>query len=103
MAKPMKIRARAEGGATEVKVLISHDMERGQRKNAQGALVPAHFIRNVIVRHGGRTVLSAQWGTAVSKNPYLSFKFSGGASGEKIAVTWVDNTGESRTDEAAIQ
>jgi sulfur-oxidizing protein SoxZ len=103
MAKPMKIRARAEGGATEVKVLISHDMETGQRKNAQGALVPAHFIRNVIVRHGARTVLSAQWGTAVSKNPYLSFKFSGGARGEKIAVTWVDNTGESRTDEAAIQ
>jgi sulfur-oxidizing protein SoxZ len=103
MAKPMKVRARAEGGATEVKVLMSHEMETGLRKNAQGETIPAHFIRNVTVRHGSRTVFSAQLGTAVSKNPFLSFKFSGGAKGDKITVTWVDNRGDSRTDEAAIQ
>lgn len=102
MAKPMKIRARAGGGITEVKVLMSHDMETGQRKNSQGETIPAHFIKRVSVRHGSRTVLSAQWGTAISKNPFLAFKFNGGAKGEKITVSWVDNLGDSRTDETEI-
>lgn len=103
MTKPMKIRARTGEGVTEVKVLMSHDMETGQRKNAQGEPIAAHFIQRVTVRHQSRTVLSAQWGTAVSKNPFLSFKFNGGAQGEKITVTWIDNKGDTRTDEAAIQ
>jgi sulfur-oxidizing protein SoxZ len=55
-----------------------------------------------VATHQGRTVLSAQWGTAVAKNPFLEFSFKGGKKGEKIAVTWEDNKGEKRTDEAII-
>ena len=102
MADPMKIRATAAGDSTEVKVLMSHEMETGQRKDAQGQTIPAWFIQNVFVSWNGRTVLSAQWGTAVSKNPFLSFKFKGGAKGDKVQITWVDNKGEKRTDEAVI-
>jgi sulfur-oxidizing protein SoxZ len=102
MADPMKIRASAVGDSTEVKVLMSHEMETGQRKDAQGQTIPAWFIQNVVVAWNGRTVLSAQWGTAVSKNPFLSFKFKGGARGDKIAITWTDNRGDKRTDEAVI-
>lgn len=102
MADPMKIRATAAGDSTEVKVLMSHEMETGQRKDAQGQTIPAWFIQNVVVSWNGRTVLSAQWGTAVSKNPFLSFKFKGGAKGDKIAITWTDNRGDKRTDEAVI-
>ena len=102
MADPMKIRATAAGDSTEVKVLMSHEMETGQRKDAQGQTIPAWFIQNVVVAWNGRTVLSAQWGTAVSKNPFLSFKFKGGAKGDKIAITWTDNRGDKRTDEAVI-
>ena len=102
MADPMKIRASAVGDSTEVKVLMSHEMETGQRKDAQGQTIPAWFIQNVVVAWNGRTVLSAQWGTAVSKNPFLSFKFKGGAKGDKIAITWTDNRGDKRTDEALI-
>jgi len=102
MADPMKIRASAAGDSTEVKVLMSHEMETGQRKDAQGQTIPAWFIQNVVVTWNGRTVLSAQWGTAVSKNPFLSFKFKGGAKGDKIAITWTDNKGDKRTDEATI-
>lgn len=98
----MKIRARTDGALTEVKVLMSHEMETGRRKNEQGEVIPAHFIQRVSIKHGARTVLSAQWGTAVSKNPFLSFKFSGGAKGEQITVTWLDNMGESRTDDTLI-
>ncbi len=84
MADPMKIRATVVGDATEVKVLMSHEMETGQRKDAQGAVIPAWFIQNVTATHGGKTVLAAQWGPAVSKNPFLSFKFKGGAKGDKV-------------------
>jgi sulfur-oxidizing protein SoxZ len=102
MADPMKIRASAVGDSTEVKVLMSHEMETGQRKDAQGQTIPAWFIQSVVVTWNGRTVLSAQWGTAVAKNPFLSFKFKGGAKGDKIAITWTDNRGDKRTDEALI-
>jgi sulfur-oxidizing protein SoxZ len=102
MADPMKIRATVMGDSTEVKTIISHEMETGQRKDAQGKTIPAWFIQSITASHGGRTVLSAQWGTAIAKNPFLAFKFKGGAKGEKVQITWVDNRGETRTDEAVI-
>ena len=102
MADPMRIRAGSKDGLVNVKVLMSHEMETGQRKDSSGKLVPAHFIQNVTATHNGKTVLSAQWGPAVSKNPFLEFNFKGGQKGEKIAVTWTDNKGDKRTDEATI-
>ena len=81
---------------------MSHIMETGQRKDASGNIVPAHFIQNVTVTSNGKTVLSAQWGPAVSKDPFMSFKFKGAKKGDKVAVTWTDNKGDSRTDEATI-
>jgi len=102
MPDPSRIRANAVGDSTEVKVLMSHEMETGQRKDAQGKVIPAWFIQEVTATHNGKTVLSAQWGPAVAKNPFLSFKFKGGAKGEKVVITWVDNRGEKRTDEATI-
>ena len=102
MADPMKIRANVVGDSTEVKVLMSHEMETGQRKDAQGNVIPAWFIQNVAVAHNGKPVLSAQWGPAIAKNPFLAFKFKGGAKGDKIQITWVDSRGEKRTDEALI-
>ena len=102
MADPMRIRASAKAGAVNVKVLMAHALETGQRKDAAGNLVPAHYIRSVTATHQGRTVLSAQWGPAVAKNPFLEFNFKGGQKGDKIVVTWEDNKGEKRTDEATI-
>ena len=102
MPDPMKIRANVVGEVTEVKVLMSHEMETGQRKDAQGNVVPAWFIQNVTATHNGKTVLSAQWGPAVAKNPFVSFKFKGGAKGEKVMITWTDTRGEKRSDEATI-
>ncbi len=102
MADPMRIRASVVGDATEVKVLMNHEMETGQRKDAQGKVIPAWFIQTVNATHNGKTVLAAQWGPAISKNPFLSFRFKGGAKGDKVAITWVDNRGDKRTDEATI-
>jgi len=102
MANPMRIRASMQGDEVDVKVLMNHIMETGQRKDTSGQVIPAHFIQTVKATCNGKTVLSAQWGPAVSANPFLAFRFKGGAKGDKIQVTWVDNRGESRTDESTI-
>ena len=102
MADPMKIRATMAADKVVVKVLMAHEMETGQRKDSAGKTIPAWFIQNVTATHNGKTVLSAQWGPAVSKNPFLEFRFSGGKAGEKVVVTWIDNKGDKRSDEATI-
>ena len=102
MADPMKIRAQMEGDKVIVRILMAHEMETGQRKDTQGQVIPAWFIQNVTATCNGRTVLSAEWGPAVSKNPFLSFRFSGARPGDKIVVTWTDNHGDKRSDEATI-
>jgi sulfur-oxidizing protein SoxZ len=81
---------------------MNHEMETGQRKDAQGQIIPAWFIQSVMATWNGKTVLSAQWGTAIAKNPFLSFKFKGGAKGDKILIHWADSRGDTRTDEAVI-
>ena len=102
MADPMKIRAKFNSGVTEVKVLMAHPMEGGLRKDSQGNIVPAHFINEVTATFGSKVVLQCLWGTSVSQNPFLAFKFKGGAAGEKVKISWKDNKGDSRTDEASI-
>ena len=102
MPDPMKIRATMAGDNVEEQILMAHEMESGQRKDAKGATVPAWFIQSVTATCNGKTVLAAEWGPAVSKNPFLSFRFSGGKPGDKVVITWTDNHGEKRTDEATI-
>lgn len=103
MSDSIKVRAKVTGGVTEVKALINHAMETGQRKDAKtGQLIPAHFIQEVTCTHNGENVLTAQWGVAISKNPYLSFKFSGAKAGDSLKVSWVDNKGETDSVETKI-
>jgi sulfur-oxidizing protein SoxZ len=98
----MKMRATLNGGVTEVRVLMSHPMETGQRKDADGKLLPMHFIQNVTVKLNGRTVMEGDTSQAVSRNPVFSFRLKGGAKGDKIEVSWLDNLGETNKTEAAI-
>ena len=102
MPDPMKIRAILTVDKVDVKVLMAHEMETGFRKDASGALVPAHYIQTVSCTANGKTVLSMQWGPSVSKNPFLAFRFTGAKKGDKLSITWNDNKGETRTDEAEI-
>ncbi|MCO6412403.1 MAG: thiosulfate oxidation carrier complex protein SoxZ [Thiogranum sp.] len=99
----IKIRANVEGNVTTVKALISHPMETGQRKDSKtGQLIPAHFIQEVTCEHNGKAVMTALWGPAISKNPYLSFKFAGAKSGDTLKLSWVDNKGESDSAETKV-
>ena len=102
MADPMRIRAQAQGSGAVVRVLMSHEMETGLRKDAAGNAIPAWFIRDVTAKHNGSTVLSAQWGPAVAKNPFMQFTVKGAKAGDTIAITWTDNRGDTRTDEAVV-
>jgi sulfur-oxidizing protein SoxZ len=100
----IKIRAKAQDGVTTVKALISHPMETGLRKDSKtGKLIPAHHVTEVTAEHNGKQVMLANWGGAISKNPYLSFKFKGAAAGDTIKLTWVDNMGKGDSAEAPIK
>jgi sulfur-oxidizing protein SoxZ len=102
MADPMRIRAQAAGDKATVRVLMSHEMETGQRKDAAGKVIPAWFIQKVTADLNGKTVMTAYWGPSVSKNPFLQFSVKGAKAGDKIAISWIDNRGDKRTDEATV-
>ena len=102
MADPMKIRAQLKGDVAEIRVLMAHAMETGQRKDAAGKTVPAHFIQSMTVEVGGKKIVEGQIGTSVSRNPVFGFKMKGAKVGDKVVVSWVDNKGDKRSDEATV-
>lgn len=102
MASPMRIRAASKDGITEVRVLMNHEMETGQRRDASGALVPAWFIQEVTAKLNDKDVMTSQWGPSIAKNPYYAFKIKGGKAGDTVSVTWVDNRGDTRTDTVKV-
>lgn len=99
-----KIRAKMAGNTADVKVLITHIMETGQRKDAKtGQLIPAHFIQNVTAALNGKTVMAAEWGVAIAKNPFLGFKVKGAKAGDKITISWEDNKGNKDTADDTVK
>ena len=102
MSDPMSIRARVNGDKVAVRVLMQHEMETGQRKDAEGKTIPAWFIQEVSASWNGKPVLSAQWGPSISKNPFMLFTIKGAKAGDKVSVSWTDNRGDKRTDEATV-
>ena len=103
MAEPMKIRATLQGDVADIKCLMNHVMETGQRKDAKtGQLIPAHFIQSVTATLNGKPVLEAQWGAAISRNPFLGFRVKGAKAGDKVVISWVDNKGDKNSAETAV-
>jgi sulfur-oxidizing protein SoxZ len=98
----MRIRAAETGGIADVRVLMSHPMETGMRRDAAGAVIPRHYITEVTARVGDRVVMSAQWSPGVSTNPFLHFRVRGVSKGQQLSVTWRDSRGDTRTDQTAI-
>ena len=96
MSGPMKMRATLGSGYTDVRVLMTHPMTTAQSNQ------PLHFIQSVTVKQNGRTVVEAQISQAISRNPVFTFRLKGGAKGDKIEVSWLDNKGESNKIEASV-
>lgn len=103
MASTIRVRATTSGETTEVQSLIRHPMDSGFVKDKQGKIIPPHHIEVVQFEHGGKTVFSALWGPAVSKDPYVKFSFKGGKKGDDLKISWVDNEGKSGSLVAKIQ
>lgn len=103
MADEMKMRATMQGDVADVRVRITHIMETGLRKDPKtDKLVPAHFIDQVVATLNGKTVLEAQWGIAIAKNPFINFRIKGAKPGDKIAISAVDNLGTKYSGETIV-
>jgi sulfur-oxidizing protein SoxZ len=102
MTDPIRIRARLRNGTVDMTVLMPHPMESGLRKDGAGGFYPAHYITNVSVMVGDRTVLQASMSMAVSQDPLLSFRFRGASVGDSVVVSWTDNLGERRSDRGVV-
>ena len=103
-SKSIKLKAKAENGETTVKALIKHPMETGRRKDKEtGEAIPIHYIKEITCSYQGEPVLTAEWGPTISKNPFLSFKFTGGTAGEVVELTWKDNKGGGESASAKIK
>ena len=97
MAGPMKMRATLGSGFTDVRVLMTHPMATEQQTKGK-----PHFIQSVTVKVNGKTAVESQISQAISRNPVFSFRLKGGAKGDKIEVSWLDNKGETNQTETAV-
>ncbi len=102
MIKPIRLRGKIKNGIAEVKALLPHPMETGARVDSEGALVPAHYIEEVVCQRNGEMVLRAEWGASVSKDPYFSFKLHNSTVGDKITISWTDNLGDTATGDITL-
>lgn len=102
MPSTIRVRAVAHGESTEVQSLIQHPMDSGFVKDKEGKLIPPHYIEVVSFECNGKTVFTAFWGPAVSKDPYLKFSFKGGRKGDELKISWTDNEGKSDSVAAKI-
>jgi len=101
MSEVTRIRAAEEKGVVNVKILMKHEMESGQRKDNSGKPIPAWHIKTVTVKAQGKEIFNAEFGSAVSKDPFINFKYRG-AKGDKLIVSWVDTRGDKRSDEITV-
>jgi sulfur-oxidizing protein SoxZ len=90
-----------KGDLIEVKALVSHVMESGQRKDASGKVVPRSIINKFICTVNGKQVFSADFEPAISANPYIQFKFRAQESGP-VVLTWIDDDGSKIVGEESI-
>lgn len=102
MGEQIKIRAQVKGEITDIRILLQHPMETGQRKDENGQILAPHFIQIFTVNHNGKPMIDGQLNTSIAKNPLFAFKARGIKTGDKITVNWQDNTGEKRQDEITV-
>ncbi len=97
----IRMKVKQQDGVTAVKAIITHPMESGNRKE-EDKLVPAHFIHEVECFVNDSSVLKTYWGGGVQKNPYFSFRIKNAKSGDKVKLSWVDDTGNGDSHEVTV-
>ena len=99
MAEQIKIRIQNQGEISDIRILMQHPMETGQRKDDKGQVLPMHFIQSFTVNLNGKPMIEGQLNTSISTNPLFTFKARGIKAGDKLSVAWKDNDGDHRQDE----
>lgn len=97
MAKPPRVKVpktAKKGDIIQIKTLIPHKMESGQRKDKQGKIIPRFIINKVLVTFNGTDTLRADLHPAISANPFFSFYARVNESGT-FEFTWTDDAGKS--------
>jgi len=102
MAEQIKIRAQNQGEVTDIRILLQHPMETGQRKDDKGQTFAPNFIQTFSVSLNGKIIIDGQLNTSISKNPLFAFKARGIKAGDKLSVAWLDNLGDQRRDEITV-
>ena len=102
MADQIRIRAQIQSDITDIRILMAHPMETGQRKDETGQSISAHYIQTFTVNHNGKPLIDGQLNTSIAKNPLFGFKARGLKSGDKLSVAWTDNKGDRRQDEITL-
>lgn len=90
-----------KGELVEVKALVSHVMESGQRKDSAGATIPRKILNKFVCTVNGKEVFAADFEPAISANPYIQFKFKAQESGP-VVLTWIDDDGSKIVGEESI-
>ncbi len=104
MASRFRIRTSTKGELTTVQAIIKHPMDTGNSRDPEsGNMIPAFFIETVSIHHGNKEIMTCDWSRAVSKNPYLSFSFTGAKTGDTVRISWQDSNGNTESKEAMIQ
>ncbi len=99
----VRVPAEAKAGEIiEIKTLISHDMESGQRKDSSGAPIPRKIIKEFVATFNGKEVFRADWFPSISANPYQSFFFKAAQSGS-FEFTWKDDDGSEYKSTSALK
>ena len=90
-----------KGELVEVRALVTHEMESGQRKDKDGNVLPRKILKRFVCTVAGKQVFAADFEPAVSANPYIQFKFKATESGP-VVLTWTDDDGSTIVGEEKI-
>jgi len=100
----IKIRSKRLKDKTQIRMLIAHPMEQGNNPDKiTNQLIPAHFIQVLTVTYNQKVVVSCEMGESTPKNPYFAFMLKGGQVGDKVTVNWLDNLGNTDSEEHIIR
>jgi len=90
-----------KGEAIEIKTLVTHTMESGQRRDAQNNVIPRKILNKFVCTYNGKEVFRADLAPAISANPYMAFFVTATDSGT-LDFVWTDDDGSTIKESAKI-
>jgi sulfur-oxidizing protein SoxZ len=90
-----------KGEVIEVKTLVTHTMESGQRRDAQNNVIPRKILNKFVCSYNGKEVFKADLAPAISANPYLAFFITASESGT-LDFVWTDDDGSTIKESAKL-